>query len=257
MTIQERPRSKVVEYPISDGKPMAESDIHRDLMFDTIAALKEYFRDQAVYVAGNNFLYFEEGNPKACVSPDTYVVFGVSSNQRDTYKVWEEGGRLPNVVFEFTSRKTRREDSGVKRQRYEETLRVPEYFQFDPRAEYLRPPLQGFRLVEGAYVPLEVVDGRLHSEELGLDLVQDGQRLRLWDPRGQRWLLSYEEAFALASVETRRAETEARNAEVEKRRTEAAQLHAEQEAIARAMAEDEVARLRAELAALRGNQPEN
>ena len=117
MTIQERPRGKVVEYPTSDGKPMAESDIHRDIAYYVIDALKRHFAGRQVYVAGNNFLYYEEGNPRACVSPDAYAVFGVTMEPRDCYKAWEEGGRLPNVVFEFTSRKTRQQDSGVKRER--------------------------------------------------------------------------------------------------------------------------------------------
>ena len=227
MTIQERPRGKVVEYPTSDGKPMAETDLHRDLAVYVIQALQRHFQGQPVYIAGNNFLYYEEGNPAGCVSPDAYAVFGITMERRDCYKAWEESGRLPNVVFEFTSRKTRREDAGPKRQKYEQALRVPEYFLFDPRGDYLRPPLQGFRLVGGAYVPLELVEGRLHSQELGLDLVQNGNWLRLWDPIRREWLLSNEEIQELAEAETRRADE----------------------------AEAEIARLRAELAALRGNPP--
>lgn len=33
MTIQERPGGRVVEYPTSDGKTMAESDLHRDIAY--------------------------------------------------------------------------------------------------------------------------------------------------------------------------------------------------------------------------------
>jgi len=260
MTIQERPRSKVVVYPTSDGKPMAETDLHRDLAYYVIYALMQYFQDQKVYVSGNNLLYYEEGNPKACVSPDAYVVFGVTMEPRDCYKAWEEGGRLPNVVFEFTSRKTRREDSGIKRQRYEETLRVPEYFLFDPRGDYLKPALQGFRSAEGGYVPLELVDGRLNSQELGLDLVQQGRQLRLWDPQARRWLPSREELREQVETEAQRAEMEAQRAEAEARRAEAEARRANEEAAARAAerkraedAEAELERLRSELAALRSN----
>ncbi|HZO87840.1 MAG TPA: Uma2 family endonuclease [Chthonomonadaceae bacterium] len=211
-------------YPSSDGKPMAETDTHRQLMMYCIDALTIYFADRPdVYVSGNNFIYFEEGNPKARVSPDCYVVFGVPKRQRNSYMVWKEGGKLPAVVFELTSRKTRKEDVSVKRPLYESVLRVPEYFLFDPTGDYLKPRLQGYRLVEGRYQPLLPAEGRLHSEQLGLDLVEEGENLRLYDPQRNESLLT---PLELAQ-------------------------RAEAEAQARAAAEAENERLRAEIEALR------
>ncbi len=48
-----------IAYPESDGEPMAETDVHRDLMTDSLLhPLKEYFRHRDdVYVSGNLFLY--------------------------------------------------------------------------------------------------------------------------------------------------------------------------------------------------------
>src|SRR5215471_10579931 len=84
-----------ITYPTSDGKPMAETDKHRDLMMYAIEALKVFFADRPeIYVSGNNFLYWQEGDPKKRVSPDCYVVFGVGMRQRDSYKAWEESGKL-------------------------------------------------------------------------------------------------------------------------------------------------------------------
>jgi Uma2 family endonuclease len=224
---------------------MAETDLHRDLGVYFIEALKAYFAARPeVYVSGNNFIYWEEGNPRAVVSPDAYVVFGVGMRPRDCYKAWEEGGKLPDVVFEFTSKKTRGEDTTKKRPLYEQRLRVPEYFLFDPTGDYLRPRLQGFRLDGDRYAPLEVVEGRLHSELLGLDLVQEGESLRLFDPARGEWLLSPAELESARQSERRRADAEAVMRESETRRADA-------EAAARAEAEEEAARLRAELEALR------
>jgi Uma2 family endonuclease len=212
-----RRRPREVEYPTSDGKPMAETDRHVALILHAVAALRTHYAARPdVYVAGNNFLYYREGDPTARVSPDTYVVFGVPMRLRDSYKAWEEEGRLPDVVFEFTSRKTRSEDTGRKRELYERVLKVPEYFLFDPRGDYLNPRLQGYRLLEDGYVPLEPVEGRLYSERLRLELVQQGVGLRFFDPARGEWLPTHEEAA-----------TRAREAE------------------------EEVARLRAELDALR------
>ena len=228
-TVAAAPRP--IEYPTRDGRPMAETDKHAELMFYFRGALKTYFAGRTdVYVAGNNFVFWEEGNPKARISPDAYVVFGSTPDLRDSFMAWKEGGRLPAVIFEFTSRKTRREDTDLKRPLYERTLRTPEYFQFDPTGDYLKPRLQGQRLVSGQYVPLELVQDRLHSEQLGLDLVQQGELLRLYDPRRAEFLPTTFELSQLVTAEAERAEMEARRA---------------------AEAETEVQRLRAEIARLR------
>ena len=44
---------------------------------------------------------------------------------------------------------------------YRDVLRVREYILFDPKAEYLKPPLKGFRLVNGKYIAIDPVDERL------------------------------------------------------------------------------------------------
>ncbi|NJN65333.1 MAG: Uma2 family endonuclease, partial [Chloroflexaceae bacterium] len=65
-----RPLVQEVEYPESDGKPMAETDVHRDEMFAVIQALEYFFRNQPdVYVSGNLLLYYQEGDPTRSVAP--------------------------------------------------------------------------------------------------------------------------------------------------------------------------------------------
>lgn len=255
MTDTIRTKRREIEYPVSDGKPMAESDLHRDIAFYVIEALKQHFRSRPdVYVSGNNFIYWIEGNPRRSVSPDAYVVFGVEMRPRDCYMAWLEGGRLPNVVFEFTSRKTRREDTDKKRPLYEQELRVPEYFLFDPRGDYLKPRLQGFRLQDKQYVPLEVVNGRLHSEQLGLDLVQHGETLRLFDPAVGEWLPSPQELAERAAAEAQRAAAEAERAAAAAQRAAAEAQRAAAEAQRADSAEAELARVRAELEMLRSRR---
>jgi len=82
-------------------------------------------------------------------APDVMVVFGVPGTERRVYKLWEED-RAPAVVFEVSSRATWLTDQGNKRALCER-LGVGEYFLWDPRYEYLTPPLQGFCLVGGSY----------------------------------------------------------------------------------------------------------
>jgi hypothetical protein len=40
-------------YPTSDGRPMAETDLHRDEMVDGIETLRMFHSGQQVYVSGN------------------------------------------------------------------------------------------------------------------------------------------------------------------------------------------------------------
>jgi Uma2 family endonuclease len=170
------------DYPTRDGRPMAETDWHRDLMMDLILTLQTFFaHDDRVYVSGNLLVFYARGDRRRHLSPDVFVVKGVAKHQRGNYLIWEEG-RGPDIVIEITSPSTRDEDLDQKMTLYRDVLKVSEYFLFDPRLEYLDPPLQGYRLLDGQYVPIEPVDGRLPSEVLGLHLDPDGRTLRLYNP---------------------------------------------------------------------------
>ncbi|MFL6263348.1 MAG: Uma2 family endonuclease [Thermoanaerobaculia bacterium] len=170
-----------IEYPYSDGQPMAESDVHRKEMVDLIAALDRRYRDDpAVYVAGNLFLYFRKGDPRSVVAPDVFLVRGVSKGDRKSYKLWEEG-RVPSLVIEVTSDSTSDEDVGKKKACYE-MLGVEEYILHDPQGDYLKPRLQGYRLVQGRYEPIpRRTDGSLESRVTGLILQIERKNLRLID----------------------------------------------------------------------------
>lgn len=170
-----------VFYPESDGQPMAETDLHRDLMVDLIRALRRRYLDEPdVYVTGNLFFYFVKGDPRAVVAPDLFLVKGVPKGRRRIYKLWEEG-RVPSLVIELTSDSTREEDVSKKKNLYER-LGVEEYFYFDPYRDYLRPSLQGHRLTNGRYRLIEPeADGSLRSLTTGLLLRREGEMLRLVD----------------------------------------------------------------------------
>ena len=59
-----------VEYPASDGKPMGETGFHIKLIVYVISLLETYFRHRSdVYVGGDMFVYYEEGDPRRCFAP--------------------------------------------------------------------------------------------------------------------------------------------------------------------------------------------
>lgn len=197
-----------IDYPTSDGRPMGETDLHRRIMADIIERLTRHFAGQNVYVSGNILLFYEQGSPRRHVSPDVLVTKSLAPADREHYLVWREG-RVPDVVIEVTSKSTRREDLREKFRLYRDVLRIREYFLYDPRGEYLRPPLQGYRLEGAEYVPIQMRQGRLKSVELGLTLAVGERDLVLFDSRRRR-LLTGGEAEARTRAKASRAAQVAR-----------------------------------------------
>jgi Uma2 family endonuclease len=203
-------RDEEIDYPTSDGRPMAESNLHRKVMADLIAALEQrYLDDPNAWAGGNFLLYFEKGNPRASVSPDVVFVRGVEKWDRPLYKLWEEG-HPPDFVIEVTSSSTRREDLSTKKDLYER-LGVSEYYLFDPTGDYLEPRLQGYRLEKGRFVRLsQEADGSLLSRITDLRLRPEGLNLRLIDARtGEKLLWIAEEASARRRLEKELADLRA------------------------------------------------
>ena len=224
-----------VDYPSSDGKPVAESDFQLTPLTYARDRLRHHFRNRSdVYVAGNLFIYYEEGNGQAVVAPDVFVVMGAPNHDRPSYRLWEEP-KGPDFVLEITSRTTRDEDQGPKRTLYRR-LGVQEYWQYDPTGDYLNPVLQGAELVEGDYEPLParwLADGTLvmTSAVLGLQVRISERGLRFHDAATGQDLLNLAETDA-----ARRREQQARQAaeQARQREQQAAQARiAELEALLR------------------------
>ena len=155
------------ELPYEDGEKV-ESTWHllqMILLRETIVALLVDW-----YVGANMFLYYDKDGDKTrnFKGPDFFVVKNVPDPQRArlSWMTWNEGGKRPNVVIELLSETTRALDKGDKKLVYQNDLKVPEYFMFDPSGE-----MTGFRLIDGVYQPIKPNQrGRLISTELNLAL---------------------------------------------------------------------------------------
>jgi hypothetical protein len=184
------------------------------------------------------FLYFSETQTRRndFRGPDVFVVLDTERRERKAWVVWEEGGRTPDVVIELLSDSTRKTDRGDKKRIYARTLRVGEYFLFDPFSK----ELEGYTLdpLKGEYVP-KVPDARgwLLSEQLGLHL--GAVESEPWGRRDHwlRWLDPTGRALPHSS-EALRSETERANRESERANREA----------------ERAAALASELAELRGQK---
>ena len=213
------------DYPDSDGLPMAENESQFWPILYVGSALDRYYQDRDdVYVVGNLLLYYQEGNPREgdfgkSVSPDLMVVLGAPKHVRSSYRLWEEP-KAPDFVLEIASESTYRTDRGEKRDVYA-GMGVSEYWQYDPVGNYLDPPLLGFRLVGGRYVPIPAMtqEGSMltvRSEVLGLELRLTAgapvrEALHFYDPVRGEYLRTYREAEArLEQTEERLEQTEGR-----------------------------------------------
>ena len=232
-----------IYYPETDGKPFAESDLHRIHIIDTYHRLNAYYEDRDdVYVSGNLLIYDVPGKTQRSISPDVMVVFGIEKKMRRTYKTWEEG-KAPDLVMEFSSKTTYRADLEKKKKRYAQ-LGVTEYFLYDPERSYLDDPLIGLRLNDkGQYDRISPLpNGGIPSAVLGLEFYVQDDDLGIYNPTLDEWLPTPAEK-AQQEAEARRQEAKAR----------------QQEAKARQRAEQEVARLQSEIERLKGlvNKHEN
>jgi Uma2 family endonuclease len=245
-----------IELPTEDGIPL-DTPWHRAAINLLIEIIRYFWRGRTdFYVGGNMFVYYSTEQAEAVKreieadivpppdkrayrGPDFFVVKDVDgTHYRDTWVVWKEGGRYPDLIIELLSPSTARTDLTIKKRLYERTFHTAEYFCYDPTSQKLR----GWQLQAERYVEIKPgPDGRLWSEVLGLWLgIWEGVFqedyavwLRFFDAEGQLVLRGEEAAEERAEVAEERAEAAEERAEAERRRAEAA--------------EAELARLRARL----------
>jgi Uma2 family endonuclease len=268
------------ELPYSDGRPM-ESQKHALQMTLLIQTLSNYFSEQGradVAVHGNMAVYYsiEQAEAQNFRAPDFFVVLGAKERHtlRKSWVIWQEG-RAPNLVIELLSESTKKADRGIKKQIYQDAMRVPEYIMHD----VVSNTFEAFRLVKTngdahlhyEYIPPVVTptfEAVFLSHELGLELVLwEGEFEYNWDfwlrwrnpetgellPTGREVARQH---YKRAEQESLRAEQESLRAEQESLRAEQESLRAEQESL-RAEQESQRAEqesLRAEQESLRAQE---
>jgi Uma2 family endonuclease len=237
------------ELPYDDGMPM-ESQRHVFQMFFLIEALQFHLKEQNAFVGGNMFVYFsmEQVRGRDFRGPDFFAVLDVPRRERKSWVVWQEG-KGPDVIIELLSESTAKFDKGEKKQVYQDQLRVPEYFWYDP----FSGELAGFTLRDGVYEPIAPdAQGRLVSQRLNLALVRwDGvyvgvpaKWLRWSTLDGDILLTSREHEHQLSQQAQQQAEQAQQQAEQAQQQAEQAQQQAEQ-------AQQQAADLEAKLARYR------
>jgi Uma2 family endonuclease len=211
------------ELPCDDGMPM-ETQRHALQMQLLIDPLRLIWADRMdAYVGGNMFIYFslEQVRHQDFRGPDFFAVLGVPKRERKSWVVWQEG-KGPDVVIELLSESTAAQDKGEKKDIYQDCLRVPEYFWFDP----FTGEWAGFVLRNRGYEPLtEDSQGRLISQCLELALLRWDGVYQDVEARWLRWVTL--EGTLLPTPQEVATETQQQAAEAQQQVAEAQQQAAE------------------------------
>jgi Uma2 family endonuclease len=214
------------ELPYDDGVPM-ESFRHKAQMDLLIDGLQSWLAERSDgFVSGNMFVYFSlaQVRNQDFRGPDFFAVLGVPQGERLSWVVWEEG-KAPDVIIELLSDSTAERDKNEKKLIYQNQLRVPEYFWFDP---FNADDLAGFFLHGGVYQPLTPNErNQLVSQSLGLALQRWQGSYKGIDATWLRWATLEGELLPIpqeiAEQERQRAEQERQRAEQERQRAEQAE----------------------------------
>ena len=169
-----------IYYPTSDNKNRGQGDFHFHQIKSLHQALQSRFAPRSdVYISSGIFVYYVEGNARRRFSPDLMICFGIENKPRYNYKLWEEKA-VPAVIFEIVSSEDWSSLFNSKRRLYTK-LGVSEYYVFDSEYKYLPEPLRAYRLEFGDLVHQSIVNNRIFSPMLNLELVDTGKDLRLFD----------------------------------------------------------------------------
>jgi Uma2 family endonuclease len=212
-----------VDYPESDGQPMADNTTQFRWIVTIQGGLDDLFRDDPeVFVAGDLLWYPVRGDNTIRQAPDVFAAFDRPKGHRGSYRQWVEGGVAPQVVFEIWSPSNRR---GAMREKFAfyERYGVEEYYVYDPDAGTLR----GWRRSRGRLREIPSMAGWI-SPRLGVRFELVGKELELYRPDGRKFA-SFLELAAQREQEQREKEQARRAAAREKKRAARQQQRAEQE----------------------------
>jgi Uma2 family endonuclease len=257
------------ELVYDDGEPL-ETEWHTyelPLLREVIGqAMAEQGRTD-FYAGMNMFVYYsveqarevaeeEEGIRlrQAYRGPDVFWVGGVDPDrERKVWIAWEEGGRLPDVIFEMLSPSTAERDRTKKRDLYSRVFGTSEYFLYEPETGRL----EGFRLAGRLYQPIQPDEnGRLWSEQLGASVgIWRGIVKKVLQKREEDWLRLYRPDGSLVPTEEeaarQRAEEACQRAEEARQRADAAKAERQRAEAERQRAEEANQRADAAVARLR------
>jgi Uma2 family endonuclease len=219
------------EFPEEPGLPDVFHDLQPQLLSRTLQ-LADYTQDN-YFTASDLSLYYDVRHPLWHKRPDWFLAVNVPAlydghDLRRSYVVWQEG-RSPDIVVEFLSPRTEREDLGRffeaadqvsesevasaatpgKLEVYERYLRVPHYIVYSRYTQRLRY----FKLIGSRYEeqPVQASSPSIWLRDLNLGLgLWEGQFEGIsgywlrWCDQAGNWFLTDTEQERAAKEQARR-----------------------------------------------------
>jgi len=279
---------RAIHFPSEERPEEHVSETKRHLHARTTLYLLLEQARAADTVGSDQFVYWDAGNPKKCLSPDVFVKLGSKDRNFDSWKVWKRGA--PDLAVEIVSESDRSDTEWQSKLESYQASGIAEVVRFDP--DDVKAPLRVWDSLDGELVERApqsmtlqectalglwwvIADSdygpvlRLARDREGQDLLPTAneERLRLEDElareRRARTVAEHERMVAqherkLAEQERKLAEQERKLAEQKRKLADEARVAAEEKLLAeresRELAEREVERLQAELARLRGQR---
>ncbi|WP_017307285.1 Uma2 family endonuclease [Spirulina subsalsa] len=172
-----------LEYPESDGQPLADNTLQFRLIVTLQGGLDALFQDNPnVFVAGDLLWYPVEGEPWTRVAPDVLVAIGRPKGDRGSYLQWRENNIPPQVVFEIASPSNTRQELEVTKHHFYERYGVEEYYLFYPE----QGELKGWLRSEEILAPIPTMDNWI-SPRLGIRFTVVEDQLVVYHPTGERF----------------------------------------------------------------------
>lgn len=167
-------------------EPEMESTQHYQQLALLVSHLEWHWQGRNDFFIGANLTAYythEQLQRRQFRGPDFFLVQGdVTHTPRNSWVVWEEGGRYPDLIIELLSDSTAQVDRTDKKRLYQNIFRTREYFWFSP----ITGEFAGFRL--GSDRQYEAIaaneQGWRWSAELGLYLGMKEGWLRYFAPDG-------------------------------------------------------------------------
>ena len=234
-------------------EPEMESSLHYMQLLLLVNCLEWAWQERDDFFIGANLtIYFSRQQLKNhdFRGPDLFLVKNTTREPRNSWVVWEEDGRYPDLIIELLSDSTANTDRTLKRDLYAERFHTPEYFYFSPDTL----EFAGFRLDINKYKPITPnQQGWLWSEALGFFLGIHDRQLRYFSLEGvilptpqeaaKNEILKANQASQMAKESAQMAQKSAQLAK------ESAQM-AEQERRVAAQAKAELEELKAKMRSL-------
>jgi Uma2 family endonuclease len=206
-------------------EPEMESTQHYQQLALLVSSLEWRWQDRDDFFIGANLTVYythEQLRRRKFRGPDFFLVRDVSREPRNSWVVWEEGGRYPDLIIELLSDSTAKVDRTDKKSLYQNIFHTPEYFWFSP----VTLEFAGFRLTGKQYEPIPTdARGWRWSEVLELYLGVANGQLRYFNEAGEMAPTPTE----AAKWEQQQTEQERQRAEQERQRAEQERQRAEQE----------------------------